>query len=38
MLALGLLSLAAASDRTERNECGPFTFGKSAFGGCDWFQ
>jgi hypothetical protein len=36
LLALGLVSLAAVSDRTEHpDECGPFSIGQSAIGGCD---
>jgi hypothetical protein len=37
LIFLGLMSLAAVqSYRFEHRECGPFTIGRSAIGGCDW--
>jgi len=38
LMFLGLICLAAVqSYRLEgRDECGPFTIGRSAIGGCDW--
>jgi hypothetical protein len=36
IFAFGLLASVAASDRMDRRECRPFTFGVSAFGSCDW--
>jgi len=35
-VTLGTLSFAAVKDVREPDQCGPFTIGKSALGGCDW--
>lgn len=37
LIFLGLISFAAVqSNRLDYRECGPFTIGQSAIGGCDW--
>ena len=37
LIFFGLMSLVAVQSlRLEPPECGPFTIGQSAIGGCDW--
>jgi hypothetical protein len=35
---LGVISLSASSVQRDRDECGPFTIGVSAIGGCDYLH
>jgi hypothetical protein len=38
LIYLGLMTLAAVQSLSpeQRQECGPFTIGRSAIGSCDW--